>query len=1137
MGLKIVAGRAKTGKSTYIYDEIYKEIETSKKVNLILIVPEQMTYQAEYELIDRIKDYGIMSVEILSFKRLGYKVFEEVGGLKIQEINQYGKIMLLKKIFDEHKESLRLFKKSLNQEGFLREFNELISELKQNCISVEFLKQISKYKTNTKENQLLNTKLEDIITIYNEIINCTKDVYFDEEDKMDLFISCVEKSKYIKNSIIWIDGFESFTGQRQKLIKEFIRYAVDVTISLNIDAQSLKQLENSQDWEAFKIVNDTYKSLTEDFEKDVNVISSNFYKSSEETRIIEKNMFSINSETFNKTTDDIHIYSSLNSYTETEKIASEIISLVRDSGYRWKDIAVAVGDMDSYGINVKKVFTQYEIPFFLDKKRDINGNPLVKFILSLLDMYVFNFKHDSVFEFLKTGFSSLNYDEVMKLENFSLRYGIEGEKWFRPFKFNANDIDYFNKLREKFTKDLKVPRKNFKQLNNAYDITLLLFEFLNVYKVQEKIEKQVSIFKRDGMYELSSENAQVWNFVIDILEQIILTGTDLLINPYEYRKMIQAGFNEVKISIIPPTLDKVTVGGIDKISLKSYRALFVAGANEGKLDSKKNEKGLLLDDERDFLAKSGIKILKNSDYYLYKEKHLLYKVFTSFNEKLFLSYPLGTLEGKSLQPSMYVERLKQLFPLVKEESDLNEVSNTSKLSNSKGTRDALISAMRDYSEGRNINSVWKDVYSWYEKNDHNISRIINKGLNYDNKAENITKENLEQIYQFPVTMSVSKLESFATCPFKYFIESIISPQPRLVQKVEFYDLGNIYHQAIEQFTNGIAASNLDIMNLDEDEINILAENCTEKILAEGELDYIALDANERNKYMKEKIKRLVNRAANTIVKQLKRGNFRPEFTELVIGKKTEELTIDPVEIIIDDNMTICFQGRIDRVDTLKKDGGTYVNVIDYKSSYKDIDLSDAVQGLQLQLLVYMSAIIKNGEKLLLSKPEIGGAYYFRIDDPMIDGDTTVGSKVEDEIFKELSLKGYVLEDAEIINNMDTEIGDRKSSDIIPVSFNKDGSTSKSSKTLTANEYKALLNKTDQVAKEIAGKIINGNINIQPYRKDAGDKTPCSYCDFKGVCQFDPSVDENSYRKIKKLKKDDILLEIMGEGGGNNEIQS
>jgi len=231
-----------------------------------------------------------------------------------------------------------------------------------------------------------------------------------------------------------------------------------------------------------------------------------------------------------------------------------------------------------------------------------------------------------------------------------------------------------------------------------------------------------------------------------------------------------------------------------------------------------------------------------------------------------------------------------------------------------------------------------------------------------------------------------------------------------------------------------------------------------------------------------------------------------------------------------ENISVCLQGRIDRVDILEKDGKAYINIIDYKSSHKDIDLSDAVQGLQLQLLIYMSAIIKNGRKLLETEPEIGGAYYFCIDDPMIDGDEHSEETWENEIFRQLSLKGYIVEDSDIICGMDRDIPEYKKSDIIPVSLNKDGSTSKSSKTLTVKEFKALLNKTDDVAKNLAEKILEGTIDIMPYRKDAGSKTPCSYCDYKGVCQFDPAVESNNYRRIKKLKKDEILSEILGEGG-------
>lgn len=1129
MGLNIVAGRAKTGKTTYIYDDISNEIKKNNNLNLLLIVPEQMTYQNEYELIERINDHGIMSAEVLSFTRLSYKVFEEVGGLKIQDINGYGKIMLLKQIFDENKDELQLFNKATKQDGFLREFDALISEFKQNCISVEFLEQILKFNVKEDNNQLLNKKLEDIIKIYREINNRTKDIFFDEEDKMDLFISAVEKSDYIKNSIIWIDGFESFNIQRHKIIRELVKHAQNVTISLNIDSESLKNLRYTEDWEAFKIIYDTYKTLINDSVESINIIPVNSGKMNNETKFIEKNMFSINSDSYIDEDSNVQIFTSLNPYSETEKAAVKIISLVRDQGYRWKDIAIAVGDMDSYGINIKKVFTQYDIPYFLDAKRDIMGNPLTKFILSLLDMFIYNFKHDSVFEFLKTGFSSLDYDETSKLENFALQYGIERDKWFKEFKFNADNIEYFNMLREKFVAGLKEAKKKFKDLKTTQDITLFVFEFLKYYKVQDKIDRQSGIFKRTNNYELSSENSQVWNYVIEVFEQIVLTGADVEIKAPEYRKMIEAGFNEVKISIIPPTLDKVTVGEIEKISYKSCKVLFIMGANEGRLDSKNSEKGLLLDDERDILTKAGIGLLNDSDYFLYKEKHILYKLFTNSSDKLFLSYALGTADGKTLQPSIYFDKLKQLFPSVRMQSDLSCINEEENISNNKGTVDFLVSEIREFVGGGDIEDIWKDVYAWYELNENHISDLIDKGLMYENKALRITKKNVDKVHSTPITMSVSRLESFAACPFKFFMENVIKPQPRLVQKVEFYDLGNIYHQAVEQFTKSITESETNILELDKDTVYSMSKTSTEKILLDGEMNYSAFDANERNKYMKEKIKRLVNRAANTIVEQLKKGNFRPMFTELVIGETGKDVYIEPVEIKLSDDVSIFFQGRIDRVDIMKKDDKLYVNIIDYKSSRKDIDLSDAVQGLQLQLLVYMSAIMKNGKKLFQTQPEIGGAYYFSIDDPMINGDEVSLADSENEIFRQLSLRGYIVEDSEIILNMDKDIQYNNKSDVIPVTFNKDGSTTKSSKTLTFKEFNAILNKTDEVAKDLAEKILDGNIDIMPFRKDAGT-TPCSYCDYTGVCQFDPSVDGNNYRRIKKLKKDEILAEILNEGG-------
>lgn len=1115
--LNIIAGRAKSGKSTYIYDEISRERQKKTAQNLILIVPEQMTYRSEYEIIDRLESKGIMDVEVLSFKRLSYKVLEEVGGIKAQEINDYGKIMLLKKVFDENINELLVFKRACRQSGFLREFELLIREFKQQCISVEFLNNVLKYKI---KDELLKRKLTDIIRIYESIKARTEGCFYDEEDKFDLFISSVDKSDYIRNSKIWIDGFDSFDAQHLRLINNLLRCSKGVFISLTMDTGCIKGLESISDWEPFKISHDTYKLL----EKEAGGINlaalEGIGNLKHEIRAIEKNIFSVNREVYEKKTDSINIYSSMNPYSETQKTAGKIVSLIRDQGFRWKDISIAVSDMDTYGANIKKVFSQYEIPFFLDTKRDIMDNPFTKYILSILDMFLYNFKFNDVFEYLKTGFSPLNYNQVSKLENFALQYGIEGNKWFRDFKFKAKNINYYNEMRRRLSDDFNKERKEFSKLKNSADITMFLFNYIKKHKVQDKIEHQVERFKQMGLYEKSGENAQVWNNVINIFDQIILSVEDMEITTSEYRKMIEEGFKEVEIGIIPPTIDKVTITDMDKASYTKTKVLFVMGANEGKLESGKNEAGLLLDDERDLLIENGMKIMQNSSYSLYREKNTLYKVFTSESEKLYISFSLGTNEGRSLQPSLYVQRFKELFPAVSEETDFGEIDEMSLVSNASGTADMLVEKIRDYSEGLNIDDIWKDVYAWYEQKDHRVWKLIRLALSYNNNSGKINEEYIQQIFKAPITISPSKLENFAECPFKFFMENMLKPEPRLVQKVEFYDLGNIYHKAVEEFTNEISKNEIAIEDLKKEDVVIMAEKCTEKVLLEMSMELTALEANERNLYMKEKILRLVNRASLTIVEQLKRGNFRPRYTELKTGKIMK----------LDNGKEIYVAGRIDRLDIFEKDGTSYVNVIDYKSSQKDLDLSDTVQGLQLQLLIYMSSVLENGKKYLEYKPEPGGAYYFCIDDPIVDGDNLKTGEAEAEIFSKMSLKGYVLENRDVIRSMDRNAEEKGASDIIPVSFNKDGSAKKTSKTLLSSEYRAILNKTGQVAATIAGEILEGKIDINPYRKDSSSvsTTPCTYCGYFSVCQFDTSAG-NMYRKIKKKSPDDVLSEIISEG--------
>jgi len=1117
MSLKIIAGRANTGKSSFIYDEIKTQSKNSK-AKLILIVPELMTYQAESNIIERFDLPGIMNIEILSFKRLERKILEEVGGLKMQDLSVFGKIMLLKKIFEENKDKLKVYGNSYKQSGFLKEFEELITEFKQNLVEGQSLVQAAQ----DMDDEILIRKLSDIQLIYSEFIERTKNKYFDEEDKTNLFISLIKESAYIRNSNIWIDGFESFNRQRLHLIKNLCDYSKSVTLSLNIDSSYLDNLEEKDDFEAFKIIYDTYHTL-KNFDTDIEIISLSENKSpSTEIKAIEKNIFSLNIEEYENNTDKINIFSSLNPYSETQKTAANIISLVRDENLRWRDIKVAVGNMEVYETNIKRIFSQFEIPFFLDVKRDILNNPLSKYILSILDMFIWNFKHDNVFEYLKTGFSPLNINQVQYLENYALQFGIEGDKWFREFKSfdkdgnqitgEKNNIERYRKL---FAEDFEVERKKIHNLKTANEITKLIFKYLDKHKIKEKMEKAVKEFNNAQKYEEASEYSQCWNYVMEIFEQLLLIGQDTEISLNDYRKMLEAGLGEVEVSIIPPAIDKVEVGTIDRIAVTKPKALFIIGANDSNLDTKNTDKGLLLNDERDILLENDVRLTKGADYDTFKEKHMLYKMFSSPSHSLSVSYPLGLESGESLQPSLYIDILKKIFVSVKESSDLSISDELDLVSNYSGTYDYFVEKMRNFIDGYETDNIWKDVYAWYEREEKEIFDIMVKGLNYKNAMNSLEPDIVKRIYENNMSMTVSKLESYAECQFKYFMENVLKPRERAYLKIEYYDLGNIYHSIVEKFINKISEDKEDIIILDRTKAEDEAVKITDDVLLEQADKLTAIDANHRNKYMKEKIKRVMKRTCWTIVRQLNSSEFRPKFTELQIDlvdeneeKAKKGVYLPPIEIPVETDKikeVLKLRGKIDRVDVFENNDKLYISIIDYKSSPNDIDLEDAQEGIQVQLIMYLKALLDKGEELFGKKPCIGGVFYYYISDPVYK-DKNKEKEPEEEIFKSLKLKGYVLKDKEVIKYMDKNLG--STSSIIPAALKSDGEIRDDwTKALTEESFNNLIDTVYNKCKDMTKSIISGNININPYKKIDG-KTPCKYCEYISICQFDKTLGNN-----------------------------
>ena len=487
---------------------------------------------------------------------------------------------------------------------------------------------------------------------------------------------------------------------------------------------------------------------------------------------------------------------------------------------------------------------------------------------------------------------------------------------------------------------------------------------------------------------------------------------------------------------------------------------------------------------------------------------------------------------------MYIDILKKIFVNIKAGSDLSIGDELESVSNYGGTYDYFVENMRSYIDGYEVDKLWRDVYAWYEKEDKDNFYIINKALKYKNSMDTLEPETVKSIYENNMTMTVSKFETYAQCQFKYFMENVLKPRERVVQKIEFYDLGDIYHSVVEKFINKIKEECKDLSLLDMDRAEEEAVRITNEVLKDQEDKLTAIEANYRNKYMKEKIKRVMKRTCRTLAGQLNSSMFRPAYTELKIDERNEkaETVVPPIEISVDTEKikeVLKLRGKIDRVDVFENKDKLYVSIIDYKSSPNEVDLEDAKEGIQVQLIMYLKALIDKGEELFGRKTHVGGVFYYFINDPMLTDDNKLKDP-EEEIFKKLKLKGYVLKDKEVVKLMDKNID--STSKVIQAALKKDGNISEDwTKALTEEEFKNVMDIVYEKCADMTRSILEGNINIDPYRKPDG-KTPCTYCDYISICQFDRSLG-NSYRSIgtkypASKEKQEILTAAEAEGGYN-----
>ena len=1112
--MNIIYGRSGSGKSEYIYNKIKSELETAPKT--YIITPEQFSFTAEKKLLETLDEGATTKVEVLSFERMSYRVLQETFGGNLKNIGKSGKAMVVSSLLDEAQKELNFLGKNLENIDLIL---TQITEFKKHGITASMLKE----KMDNTKDTYLKLKIKDMYTIYSMFEDRLKDNYIDENDLLKLLEQNIESSHLFDNCLFYIDEFAGFTKQEYNVIQVLDRIAKDIYVTVCTDDLRVIKSPEADIFYDNKQTVQTLKQIA-DIKNEIHLESSYRFKN-EELKHLEKNIFDLPYKPYNKEVENIKLTIAKNQYEEIENVAREISKLIRKEGYRYRDIGVITKNLEDYSSLCKAIFSEYEIPVFIDEKKDITSDIFVKYVLAILDIFAKNWSYEAVFNYLKSGIVKI--DRLYELENYCIKWNIKGSKWYeKPWNFGEEDT--FEAEQKEVITPLLEFRKNLSSKNSADKISEELYKFIvkntsenNKNNISQVAENQMS---NKPFTEETTINVDSYNAVIDVIDEIADLFKDVKMSFDTYAKLLKTGIQVKEIGQIPQTQDKVTVGDVNRSKTHKVRAIFIIGVNDGVFPSVPSSEGFFNDRDRENLKEEGIELAKGTIEKMYEENFNIYKAFSTAEEKLYISYPASDVDDKPLRKSTVISKIRKIFPKLRESTFVdNEIlskeklNETEKSANSKETEMNIYTKEVTFSELlshiNNMNGSWYEVYQWYKNNPKYSYRLEKalEGLEYTNLPEKISKHNVQKLYGDTLHTTVSRLEQYKSCEFSYYLKYGLKLSSKEKMDIKPVDTGSFMHDVVDTFFK----ENENIKEISDEELKHILDKIIEEKLSLPRNYIFTATAKYRN--LVRRLKKVIFYSMKYIVQSLKNSEFDVMQTELEFGNNT----YPPIEMTLDDGKRVSITGKIDRIDIAKAPNGKYIRIIDYKSSTKDIELNKVIAGLQLQLLTYVDAITQKEEA------EPAGALYFSLIEPKLASAKKEMSKEEIEqiIKKNYKMNGLVLADINVIKMMDKNLQTGKS-EIIPVELNNSGEINyKNSKTVTKEEFENLQKYTIKLIKQISKEILDGNIDLKPYYAVNNKKTPCSYCEYKSICQFNPKLAGNKYNYIGTKSRQEILDEI------------
>ncbi|SER70626.1 PD-(D/E)XK nuclease family protein [Lachnobacterium bovis] len=1170
MSLQLVLGNSGSGKTTFMYKKIIKEANENINKNYLIIVPEQFTMATQKEIVEATNNKAIMNIDVLSFDRLAYRIFDELGINNIRILEDTGKSLVLRKVAQEEKKNLTVFAPNINKIGYIEKIKSILSEFMQYQVTPDTLENLISRMENES---VLKSKLSDILVLYNGFYRYLEGKYITTEDVLSKLMYNADKSEILKNSEIFLDCYTGFTPSQNKLIGKLLKIVDKITVSFTIDSKEdylhtsgIQDLFNMPKKSISKLLNmarENNINVEETILLGIEDNNKNRFINSNELRFLEQNLFRHHSHKFSSSDGNLEPKQEQNIVIqENEDISQEqkelnsqikmfvcqsprselanacciINKLVRNEGYRYKDFAIVTGDVEVYSNYVEEVLGKYEIPYFIDQTKKILFQPFIELIRAAIEVVKTNYSYEAVFRFLRCGFSDLSTKDIDVLDNYALATGVNNaSKWKKRWAYmpkNSITVDendeklYFNyKLSElndirKYIYNLFLPLKECflkKNKNNIKEQLTELFKLCDTLSVEEKLKNKAKEYEDAGDLVRAKEYGQIYNIVIDLFEKIADLLGDEIVTTKEFEEILDAGFESANVATIPAKADGVIIGDIERTRLNNVKCLIFIGVNDGIIPVSASSGGIISQFERSVLEDEfEMELAPSTRDQFFIQKYYLYLNITKPTDKLYISYHTNDAESNPVRPSYFVATIKKMFPELEEIAMSDEKINK-EFSTMKTAIEFLVHN-QDYED-----TTWLTLCkSLMDENDIMDSFFRAKFYRYFN--EPISKLVAEALYGKKISMSVTRLEKFVACAYSHFLKYGLLLKER--EKAEFrsLDIGNIYHDALKRYGDKIEESDFSWRSISDE----MRNKWSDLSLEEAVLNYedIGIFDSAENRHVVDRMKRVLRQTIWALTYQIKSGKFEPKDLEISFSQTDD---IDAINFALSEEKRIRLNGKIDRIDVAQNDDKIYVKVIDYKSGKQKFDLVKIYEGLQLQLVVYLSSAMEiNAKKYDNFQVIPGGILYYNIDDPRIEineSEIDLSNKeeaskaLEDDILKALKPNGLLNDDKDVIESFDLNC--ESGSKVAPFSYKKDGNLSSTSSATSQENLEVLCEYVKNFINVNSQDILNGKIEVNPIDADSKTSPSCSYCPFSSICGYDKSIIGFKSRNLTKMKNDEI----------------